>query len=468
MFRRQWRGNVLPRFPSPRRRKRTQLQVAIYSPLVADACPQPVAGQLNTCGHVLYIVPSHPDANPLGARRQRDSRRFRRQRAPQRGQQRVQRGRLPLREIVAPPGRGRHRDRVNPHHHPALRSSVQETHRLADHRRHRVHAVDGQQPVHPLGFRPSQEPGAAQDHVAPDPVARLIGLAAGQRGLERPGEYPQRRRQRHHHRQRCVGQRVPGHPPQRQRHPRRRRALPGPRGGLHHPGQRAQHQERQRQQRRRRRHQQRRVQRRPAPGQRSFHEPAPLPDLPDQHPQRHHRQHVDVIPLQPRSRRRPRPGAQEVQDSQPGQVPSRHREHGQAQQAPQRAHGVHLPGQADVQRRVAHAGPVGRVNRTHQEQAADSPRQQRPDGRRGHHDQTLANRQHPADLPHARAPAPHHRGLGGPRPRQQADRQRQEIQDHHHYQRYEQEQRRARQGQLSLVGGQQAGAPAVFQAGQDV
>ena len=267
MFRRQRSGNVLPRFPSPRRRKRTQLQVAIYSPLVADACPQPIAGQLNTCGHVLYIVPSHPDANPLGARRQRDSRRFRRQRAPQRGQQRVQRSRFPLRKIVPPPGCGRHRDRVNPHYDPALRSSVQKSHRLPDHRRHRVHAVDGQQPVHSLGFRPSQEPGAAQDHVAPDPVARLIGLAAGQRGLERPGEYPQRRRQRHHHRQRCVGQRVPGHPPQRQRHPRRRRALASPRGGLHHPGQRAQHQERQRQQRRRRRHQQRRVQRRPAPGQ---------------------------------------------------------------------------------------------------------------------------------------------------------------------------------------------------------
>ena len=76
----------------------------------------------------------------------------------------------------------------------------------------------------------------------------------------------------------------------------------------------------------------------------------------------------------------------------PGQAAPRYGEHGQAQQAAQRAHGVHLPGQGYVQGSFTNAGPVGGVDGTHQEQAADAPRQQRPDYGGGYYNQTFAPR----------------------------------------------------------------------------
>ena len=215
MFSRQRRHHVLPRFAlAELRGQQPHLQVAVSALLVANAHPQAVSGQRHCRANVLPVVAPDPDSHPLRARRQCNTGGLRREGAAQRGQQSIQRCRLPLDEIVPPPGSMRHGDGINSQDDSALRSAIYEPHRLPNHRRDPFHPIDGVQSLQAFLFRAAQEACAAQHYVPAGAVAGLVRFAACQRGLERAGEYPQRRRQRNHHGQRCVRQRVAGHPPQ--------------------------------------------------------------------------------------------------------------------------------------------------------------------------------------------------------------------------------------------------------------
>ena len=196
------------------RRQRTQLQIAICPAGVGDARPESVAGQRSGAA-TAAVGPAGLYGNAVGAGGQRYAGRLRIQSAAQRRQQRVQIGRIAAGEGITPPRRRRKSQRVNAQRRAALHWPVQESHRLADDRRHCRYSVNGVQLGYPRVGRAPAETRIVQRHIAADAVPGLVGFAAGQRRLERAGEHAQRRRQGYDDRQRGVRQRAAGHLPQR-------------------------------------------------------------------------------------------------------------------------------------------------------------------------------------------------------------------------------------------------------------